>query len=71
MIGSVAAVFNIVGRCGLSVDSRCTNQPNKGKVTLNKLFVHIYSCLNIHNKVIHFNYKVGLYAWVSYVYQCV
>ena len=42
----MAAVVNIISRCGLSIDAHHTNQRNKSKLALYKLLMHIYSHLN-------------------------
>ena len=58
----MAAVVNIVSRRDLSINACHTNQPNRNKLALYKLLIHIYSCfkkLQIHNKAIHFSYKGG------------
>ena len=72
----MAAVVNIVCRCGLSIDASHTNQPNKNKLMLYKPLIHIYSHLKqlyISNKMIHFSYKgtVGVVGMAFYVYRCV
>ena len=45
-----AAVVDIISRCGLNIDTHCTNQPNNSKLVLYKtVFQNICKCITIHN----------------------
>ena len=58
----MAAIVGIVSRCGLRIESRCRNQPNKSKLSLYKPLLCLYSHLKqpyISNKMKHFSYKGG------------
>ena len=60
----MAAIVIIDGGCGLGVEVRCRNQPNKRKLSLYKLLLSLnipFKQLYIHNyvsnKTEHFSYK--------------
>ena len=58
----VAAIVGIISRCVISIDALCENQPNKHKLTLFKLLIHLNSslkCLYNSNKTEWFSYKRG------------
>ena len=58
----MVAVVNIISRRGLFIDVHCRSQPNKSKLALYKVLIHINSCLKllyICNKLELFRYKGG------------
>ena len=58
----MAAIVDIVSRCGLRILVRRRNQPNKSKLVLYKPLLHLYSHLKqpyISNKMKCFSYKGG------------
>ena len=55
-----AAIVGIVSRCGLSMDARCENQPNKHNVAVYMPSIHFNSSVKrsyISSKTEHFSYK--------------
>ena len=58
----MAAIVGIVSRCGLRIEARRRNQPNKSKLALYKPLLHFYSHLKqlyMSNKTERFSYKGG------------
>ena len=58
----MAAIVGIVSRCGLRIEARRRNQPNKSKLVLYKPLLHLYSHLKqlyLSNKTKRFSYKGG------------
>ena len=58
----MAAIVGIISRCGLRIEVRRRNQPNKSKLALYKPLLRLYSHLKqppISNKAKRFNYKGG------------
>ena len=58
----MAAVVGIVSRCGLRIEVRRRNQPNKSKLVLCKPLLHLCSYLKqlyISNKTKRFSHKGG------------
>ena len=56
----MAAIVGIVSRCGLRIEARRRNQPNKSKLVLYKPLLRLYSHLKqlpISNKTKRFSYK--------------
>ena len=59
----MAAIIDIISRCGLKINACHINQPNKSKLALNKPLVYFYSSLKqlyMSNKMECFSYKVGV-----------
>ena len=58
----MAAIVDIVSRCGLRIGAHHRNQPNKNKLALYKPLLCLYSHLKqpyISNKTKRFSYKGG------------
>ena len=58
----MAAIVDIVSRCGFRIEAHHRNQPNKSKLALYKPLLCLYSHLNqpyISNKTERFSYKGG------------
>ena len=58
----MAAIVDIVSRCGLRIRARHRNQLNKSKLVLYKPLIRLYSHLKqpyISNKTKRFSYKGG------------
>ena len=58
----MAAIVGIVSRCGLRIEARHKNQPNKSKLPLYKPLLHLCSHLKqpyISNKTKRFSHKGG------------
>ena len=55
----MAAIVSIVSRCGLRIEVRHRNQPDKSKPTLYKPLLHLYS----HLKQLYISNKTELFAY--------
>ena len=58
----MAAIVNVVSRCGLTIEVCCRDQPNNSKLVLCKPWIHFYNHLiqlYLSNKMEHFSFKGG------------